>query len=72
MESFDDDARAVFGVLTDEPAVHWSPHELELQMGWRPERLEDALAGLERHGLIHRRDAVWPTRAAVRCHELLG
>jgi DNA-binding HxlR family transcriptional regulator len=67
-----DDGGALLALLLDEPTVHWSFDELERQMGWLPDRLEDVLAELDRDGLIHRRGgAVWPTRAAVRCRTLL-
>lgn len=68
-----DDPSALLGVLTDEPEIHWSRGELQTQMTWPPERLDDALAELEREGLAHRHDGfAWPTRAAVRCRELLA
>jgi hypothetical protein len=68
-----DDASALLGVLTDEPQHHWSQAELRLQMGWSEERLEDAVADLERDGLAHCHDGfTWPARAAVRCRELLA
>ena len=68
-----DDPSALLGVLTDEPHIHWSRAELRLQMGWPAERLEDALAELQRDGLAHSSDEfVWPSRAAVKCRELLA
>src|SRR5262245_18117758 len=38
------DPGALFGVLTDDPRLHWSRSELELQMGWDTVRVEDTLA----------------------------
>jgi DNA-binding HxlR family transcriptional regulator len=67
------DAGIVLGVLTDEPQVHWSAGELQRELEWPSERLQDALAELQRDGLAHRGEAfTWPTRAAVRCRELLA
>ena len=65
-----DDIGALFGVLTEDPRVHWSRSELELQMGWDTVRVEDTLAELERDGLAHRHGPfTWGTRAAVRSRE---
>jgi hypothetical protein len=68
-----DDAGALFGVLTEDPRVHWSRSELELQMGWDTVRVEDTLAELERDGLAHRHGPfAWATRAAARSRELMA
>ena len=65
-----DDAGALFGVLTEDPRVHWSRSELELQMGWDTVRVEDTLAELERDGLAHRHGPfAWATIAAARSRE---
>ena len=65
-----DDPGALFGVLSEDPRVHWSRSELELQMGWDTVRVEDSLAELERDGLAHRHGPfTWATRAAVRSRE---
>jgi hypothetical protein len=70
-EAFDD-AGALLGILTDDPRQHWSWSELQLQMGWPAERLDDALAELERDGLAHRHDRFcWASRAATRTRELM-
>ena len=71
-----DDPGALFGVLTEDPRVHWSRSELEIQMGWDAVRVEDTLAEL---------DARWPStpswplcmgndrrRALPRAHGLSG
>jgi DNA-binding IclR family transcriptional regulator len=72
LEPFDD-AAAVLALLTDEPRIQWSEAELHLQMGWPPERISDALTELRRDGLAHQQGGfAWPTRAAVRCRELLA
>lgn len=71
-EAFDDPG-ALLGILTDEPNVHWSERELQLELGWPDVRVSDALAALERDGLTHRIGSfAWPTRAAVRSRELLA
>ena len=68
-----DDPEALFSVLTDDPRVHWSRSELELQMGWDRVRIEDTLAELERDGLAHRHGRfAWATRAAARARELMA
>jgi hypothetical protein len=65
-----DDPGALFGVLTEDPRVHWSRSELELQMGWDTVRVEDTLAELERDGLVHRHGPfAWATIAAARSRE---
>jgi hypothetical protein len=65
-----DDPGALFGVLTEDPRVHWSRSELELQMGWDTVRVEDTLAELERDGLAHRHGPfAWATIAAARSRE---
>jgi hypothetical protein len=65
-----DDPGALFGVLTEDPRVHWSRSELELQMGWDTIRVEDTLAELERDGLAHRHGPyAWATIAAARSRE---
>jgi hypothetical protein len=71
LEPFDDES-AVFGVLTDDPRVLWTIPELEREFGWSGERVQDALADLDRAGLVHRLgDFAVPSRAAVRSRELL-
>jgi hypothetical protein len=71
-ESFDDPG-SLLALLTDDSRQHWPWSELQLQMGWLPERLDDALAELERDGLAHRHDGFfWATRAATRTRELLA
>ena len=68
-----DDPEALFSVLTDDPRVHWSRSELELQMGWDRVRIEDTLAELERDGLAHRHGPfAWATRVAARSRELMA
>jgi hypothetical protein len=48
----------------------WSVHELGLALGDRV-RAVDALAALERMGLVHRcQEFVFATRPAVRCMQL--
>ena len=65
-----DDPAALLAVLTDDPRVHWSRSELELQMGWDTVRVEDTLAELERDGLVHRHGPfAWATIAAARSRE---
>jgi hypothetical protein len=67
-----DDQSALYGLLTDEPHVHWSTNELRVQLGWSEEQLADALAELERDGIVHRSGRFcWPTRAAIRSRVLL-
>jgi hypothetical protein len=67
-----EDAGVVLRLLLDEPTVHFAKDELVRELNWPPAQLEDALAELARAGLAHRRDGfVFPSRAAVRCHELL-
>ena len=47
--------------------------ELELQMRWPSERLDDALAELVRDGLAHHRDGfAWASHSAIRTRELLA
>lgn len=66
------DAGALLANLTDDSRQHWSWSELQLQMAWTPQRLDDALVELERDGLVHRWDGFfWATRAATRTRELL-
>ena len=68
-----DDASALLGVLTDDPAIHWSMAELGLHMGWEQDRVETVAAELRRDGVAHDEGGfVWPSRAAVRCRELLA
>jgi hypothetical protein len=68
-----DDASALLGVLTDEPTVHWSRAELQLQFGWQPERLEDALAELQREGLAHYQSGfAFASRAAASARLMLA
>jgi metal-dependent amidase/aminoacylase/carboxypeptidase family protein len=72
LEPFDD-ASALLGTLTDEPHALWAIPELEREFGWSSERVQDALADLGRSGLAHQiGNAVFPSRAAVRCRELLA
>ena len=68
-----DDAGALLGVLTEDPRVHWSRTELELQMSWDTVRVDDTLAELERDGLVHRHGPfAWASRAAARSRELMA
>jgi hypothetical protein len=71
-EPFEDDG-AVFGLLTDDPRLHWATSELERELGWSKERVQDSLASLARDGLINRTGSVvFASRAAVRSRELLA
>jgi hypothetical protein len=73
MSPFEQEPRALLAVLTDDPRVHWSRSELELQMGWDSVRVEDTLAELERDGLVHRHGRfAWASRAAARSRELMA
>jgi hypothetical protein len=68
-----DDAGALLGLLTDEPEVHWSNGELQIQLGWDASRLADVLFELVGDGLAHRQGGfAWASRAATRCRELLA
>jgi hypothetical protein len=70
-EGRETDARALLGVLIDEPSTHFSRTELVNEMGWWPGRVDDALGELNRAGLVHRRDGfAFASRAAVRGREL--
>jgi hypothetical protein len=73
MSPFEQEPRALLAVLTDDPRVHWSWSELELQMGWDSVRVEDSLAELERDGLVHRHGRfAWASRAAGRSREVMA
>jgi hypothetical protein len=67
--------RAEGGVAhVPDAAAHLSTDELPRDLGGTAPavRAADALAALQRAGLAHRAgDFAWPTRAAVRCCELL-
>jgi hypothetical protein len=71
-ESFED-AGVVLRLLLDQPTVHFTDGELLRELSWPEGQLEDSLAELARAGLAHRREGfVFPSRAAVRCCELLA
>ncbi len=71
LEPFDD-ASALLGLLTDDPALHWSLRELQSQLGWSCERLCDTIGELLRDGLAHERNGFcWASRAAAQARLLL-
>jgi hypothetical protein len=68
---FDQAERAVLDLLLD-PDVPgpWSSHEIGVALGDEV-RAADAIAGLQRAGLVHRcHEFVFATRPAARCMEL--
>ena len=69
----DDDARVILRIVVEQPTVHFALEEICAEVGWKAERVQDALLELSRSGLIHRGAGfVFATRTAVRCHELLA
>ena len=67
-----EDGGVILPLLIEQPTVHFSEDELTAETAWSRERVQDALADLQRYGLAHRENGfVWASRAAVRCYELL-
>jgi hypothetical protein len=69
----DTDARALLGVLLDDPTRHFSTPELTSVLAWPTCRVDDAVADVTRSGLAHANAGfVWASRAAIRAEELAG
>jgi hypothetical protein len=70
-DSQDRDDAVLLGVLVDDHPGQCASDELERELAWEGWRVEDALARLERVGLVHRHgDFAFASRAAARGRQL--